>query len=451
MSFNRLAGMLMRYSRAFIYAIGGIVAIAVFFLAPAAVSAAPTIEVTGNSKTKTPYVEKLTRICLNTFDTSRIQAGLVSPEVVLQAQELHLKQCLINNGLFSEIEIRGFSEDKIELFVRDKWSFIALPSYRSWEQEDSVFWGILMFDFNTRGHGELAGLIYDHQEQGKLDSFSFLYEIPYVDRDGKFGFSFAISDRNRNYYSVDDSGWNYRVLEEFQFFWLRLKQRLTPKFSLTYGYTPSNWRYRDTSCGAGGCKGGATTAVPNPVQNVHGVTLGAGWEDSNRRYYYDDGEYFAATLFHQVTNSAKVAETALIINARGGVPTRKQEVFQWHVDVGWRSDVEPYNSWRIGGEVGARGLPPDSIWGQGFATAAFDYQFPMAQGTYGFWNIGPFMDLGYIGNVQHSDNKDFGYVNYGIASYVHLRQVNVPALGIFYGFSDRFSDGQLGFFAGFQF
>lgn len=412
-------------------------------------NAEPQIEVTGNKRTKSDYIAKLSRICLEKFDEKKARSLSNDAEVLRRSKQLHLQVCINTSGLFSSVNIEEFNDEKITINVRDKWSFLVLPSYSAGRNEDSIVWGLLFFDFNFVGRGQLFGFIYRKQPVQNLNTYSFIYDIPYLDEKGKYGFSFALFDRNQNFFSYAGDDWNYRVVENFRFLWLRLKHRITDEFSLTYGYAPtflgfSDQEYKD---------GRAIDPIENPEQKIQSITLAPEWSNLERRYYYDKGFKFISTVYHQLSNSQKDPETAVDLIAYAGVPTYKQQVFQWELQGGTRSDIEPYNSWQRGGELGSRGVQDNGLWGQSYLSTSFDYQVPATQGKYGYWNFGPFIDTGHVWNVLHNpDNKDgLSYYSYGISSYVHLRRVNVPAFGISVGGTDLYDGLFSQFFVGFRF
>ena len=421
-----------------------------FYISPV-VNAAPDIEVIGNKKTKTAYIKKLVNICLRDFEESsrhrNIRAEL-DDELLIQTQGYYLQRCLNSSGLFASVNIEWLEPDKISIWVSDKISFLALPSYNAGPEPISVYWGVLIFDFNAGGKGQLVGALYDRQNFDNADSYSLLYDIPYVDQEGRYGFNMVISDTKRFFYSYQGQGWNYRVRERFRFLWLRLKHRLNPQFSLTYGYAPTSFEFSNAIRIRGETQEEAEIA--NPQQDIQGITFNVEWKNLERQFYYDKGFSFSNTLFHQLSNSQKEAETASWMRMYWGVPSVGQHVFQGTLDLGTRSEIEPYSSWRLGGDIGERSVPRDSFWSQHFATSSFDYQLPIVQGRYGYWNFGPFIDLGYLWNVQHNEEKEFGYYSLGIASYLHLRRINVPAIGVSFGTNSRYGNGYASIYIGYQ-
>lgn len=410
------------------------------------------IEVVGNRKTKTEYIQKLVNICLNNFKHEETSFDNLNKQLSLGAKKIALRRCINSYGLFSEVIIEVFNEERIKIRVKDKQSFLILPSYNQAQVREETSWGILILDFNSFGRGQLIGALFNRQEQERLDSYSFLYDAPFIDKEGKYGFSVTGFKRSQNFYSFIGSEWVYRVQEEFNFLWLRLKQRLTPKLSLTYGYSPSYLGFNNAFDNEDN-----EQIIAYPSQSLQTVTLNAEWNELIKRYYYEYGFRAGATLYQQLSNNGKnELDSVMVIELYAGVPSYKQHVFQWNMMAGIRNNARIYNSFRVGGEIGARGIPSDGLWSKHFLITGFDYQLPITQGRYGYWNIGPFIDLGYLWDAQHATDGNLqlsGGVSYyatGIASYVHLRQVNVPAFGLFYGTNSYLQEDYLSLYLGFR-
>ncbi|MCH9665287.1 MAG: hypothetical protein K0U41_05505, partial [Gammaproteobacteria bacterium] len=316
--------------------LAAIIALGVLPQTAIAAHAALQIDISGNKRTKDSYIEKLSHICLAKFDEERARALSTDAEVLKKGKQLHLQRCLKASGLFASVEIKELDAEKVVILVRDKWSFIVLPSYITGGIEESIVWGLLFLDFNLAGQGQLLAVNYQKQPESNLDSYSFLYDIPYLDKDGKYGFSMTISDRKQNHFSYQDIDWTYRVTEHFRFIWLRLKHRITPEFSLTYGYAPTFLGFSDEE------HRGNTTPPPNQIiendaQRIHSFTFATEWSNLKRQYYYDKGFRINTIIYHQLSNSQKDdTDTAAEFKVYAGIPSTKQQVFQWELKGGTR-------------------------------------------------------------------------------------------------------------------
>ena len=408
--------------------------------------AAPQIEVSGNKRTKTTYIQKLANICINDFDTEKI-SSYGSSELISQAKKLALQQCINNSGLFSSVVVYEFNEEIISIAVADKWSFLVLPSYSQAQARGETGWGVLFFDFNFVGRGQLLGAIFNRKEQDKQDSYSLIYDSPYIDEQGKYGFSVTALKRKLNFYEFVGDDWVFSTQEEFNFLWFRLKHRITSKFSLTYGLAPTYLGFRNAEF-----RHGNTTNSNILPPDIQSMTLNAEWSNLVKRYYYDRGFRSGATLFQQLNSHGeqKEMQSAVLLEMYAGVPSYQQHVFQWNLLGGTRNNIKEYDTFRIGGELGARGIPADGAWNQQYLISGFDYQLPIVQGRYGYWNIGPFIDVGHLWNLPHHPEKELSYYSTGIASYVHLRQVNVPAFGVSFSTNSQYLQDYLSLFIGFR-
>ena len=405
--------------------------------------AAPQIDVSGNKRTKTTYIQKLANICINGFDVEKIN-GYGSEELISQAKKLALRQCINNSGLFSDVVIYDFNEETISIAVTDKWSFLVLPSYSQAQALGDTGWGLLFFDFNFLGRGELLGAIFNRKGPDNQDSYSLIYDVPYIDKQGKYGFSVIALNRKQTFYNFVGDDWVFSTLEEFNFIWFKVKHRITSKFSLTYGFAPTYLGFSNARP-----KNGDTIKSDGLSPNIPSMTLNAEWSNVVKRYYYEKGFRSGATLFQQISNDDEM-QSALLLEMYAGVPTYQQHVFQWGLLGGTRNNIKPYDAFRIGGELGARGIPADGAWSQQYLVSSFDYQLPIVQGRYGYWNIGPFIDVGYLWNLPNGPEKELSYYATGIVSYVHLRQVNVPAFGVSFSTNSRYQQDYLSLFIGFR-
>ena len=117
---------------------------------------------------------------------------------------------------------------------------------------------------------------------------------------------------------------------------------------------------------------------------------------------------------------------------------------------GTRDIVDEVDNQRIGDEPGSRGIPEQGAWNRQYLTLGLDYQLPMVQGRYGYWTIGPFVDYGYQWGVFHRAEKDFGYYATGISSFVHLLNINFPAIGFFYSSNNQYQKDFISFYIGFK-
>ena len=409
------------------------------FLFVASLAAArPSIEVNGNERTKTSYIEKLIDICFAKIE----RESTPSQDMEKQELEYRIRQCLVNAGLFSSVSV--IAEEKILVTVQEKINRIILPTYRSSQVMDDVFWGGLVFDANTGGRGQPIGLLYTRQQEQGRDSFSFFYDIPYVDRSGKHGFTLIGYHRDTDFLSYTGERWNYKTREVFRFLWLRGAYYLLPDLELRYGYAPSILRYTDSV----NRDDPRETAVDSDV-DIQSVNLGIFWDSTNRKYFYDHGTRIEATHHQQISrNDDEESSAAFFMEIYQGIPLAPLHLFTVQIAGGTRNIVNEVDNLRIGDEPGSRGIPEHGAWNRQYLTVGLDYQFSILSGGLGYWTIGPFADYGYQWQVFHRPEEDLSYNSVGFSSFLHLLNVNFPAVGLFYSSNNRYHKDFVSFYIG---
>ena len=273
--------------------------------------AAPIIDVNGNKKTRTPYIEKLTQICLSTTKVSGVA------DITPRELSSRLRQCLINSGLFSQVLI-SYTEERITVTVTEKISFLVLPTYQRSQVIEDTLWGILFFEANVAGRGHSSGLLYTHRQEQKRDSYSFFYDIPHIDKAGKHGFTIIGYDRDTDFISYDNMRWNYKTREIFQFLWLRGTYYIKPSFKLLYGYAPSTLSFSESIN-----RDDPTAVAPDSYYETQSINLGISWDSINRQYYYDKGFRFETTHYQQLsrTDGKELSGVSIMEMYYGSPPT----------------------------------------------------------------------------------------------------------------------------------
>lgn len=406
--------------------------------------AAPIIEITGNEKTRTSYIEKLTRICLPTLKATKyVQKDLANLE-----KGAHLQQCLINSGLFSRVVVRTYTDERIVLEITDKAHRLVLPTYQRSQVREDIFWGVLLFDANVAGRGHSTALLYTRQQERKRNSYSFFYNIPYTSASGKHGFTLIGYNRDTDFYSYENTRWKYKTREIFQFLWLRGSYYITPDFELLYGYAPSILGYSESV----NRDNPAAIAADSYIE-IQSLNLGILYDLTDRKYYYDKGFRFDSTYYQQVSRTDdKDISAAYLMDLYYGIPPRSdsRHIFSLRMLGGTRDRVDEVDNLRIGSEPGSRGIPDKGAWNGQYLTVGLDYQLPIVRGRYGYWTAGPFVDYGYQWGVFHHSVQDFGYHATGISSFVHLLNINFPAIGMFYSSNSHYQKDFLSFYIGFS-
>ena len=409
------------------------------------------IQVSGNDSTKSSYIEKLTLICLK--EAKKEEIPFQRADLINEVMKVRIRQCLINSDLFSQVTVTLYErkgeapneQENIAVEVVDKYSRIVLPTYYQSQVFLDTVWGALFYDANMRGRGESGGFLYTHQQDTNRDSYSFFYEIPYLDAEGKHGFTLIGYKRDADFYSFTKSSWTYRTREQFQFLWLRAAYHMNTKTSLLYGYAPSRLAYTNSMARDG-------TARADDIDYItQSINLGMRWDATNQERYYRKGVSLEHTYYHQLSRTDKQDQSSVyLLDFYWGIPSWDQNILTARIAGGTFDNADPLDNLRIGSEHGSRGIPDHGGWNSAYLTLGIDYEFPLAKGQYGYWTVAPFVDYGYQWGVFHHPKSEFSYYATGIASYVYLRQVNLPALGLFISSNSEYLKDFVTFYIGFQ-
>ncbi len=407
---------------------------------------AAEIEITGNKRTKERYLQKLATGCIASRDQKEINKD---PDPTFRTAEAirQLRQCLLHKADFLEdLLVTRYDEQKITIVVKEKWTFLILPSYVQSEEAADNKIGLLLYETNLGGVGNEIGVLYNRGLDSNLNTYATFFRIPYIDAAGKFDLDFILWNRDARIYNYDKERWIFRTREIFRFFWLRLKHHINDQLSLSYGYAPASLRFSDGEFSNG------TKIESTPAVNSQNFNLALEWEDTEFKYYYEAGSQLLLTWHQQAwRDDSDPLESALLFELTSTHPTYKKHFLQVSAGAGARSHVNIDDHLRVGNDIGSRGIPSDGAWGKAYATLGLDYQMPITSGRYGYWTAGPFVDAGHLWETPHIPTSELTYAAVGIASYVRLLKVNVPAIGVFYSHNNRYKSDFFSFYVGFTF
>ena len=396
------------------------------------------LQISGNKRTKTSYIKKLVRICYKDIERGRFPS--------LPTGEAQLEQCLTNQGLFSEVTVQRLSTTEISIRVKDKWSFLGIPSYQRGEEPNEAAWGAFIFDSNIGGTGSIFGSSFRRQISEQRDSYSFFYGIPYVDAQGDYGLFISTSSNDITNYQFDADDWIYRSNEKSNSISLRLRQYITPEFSMSYSYTINSFE-----SGSNELRNGTQLADELTNFDSQSFELNYEWSNLDAEYYYQKGFRISQSLLGDFdSDDGKIRNSVFSTDIYWGLPSYGKNVFQLNLEGATQDSSNAYDSFKIGNGAGSRGISSGGGWARQYTTVGLEYQIPIIGTRSVFWTISPFVDYGYLWDVPNVAEENFDYIAWGIASYIYPRQISVPALGIFYGSNNRFQETSFSFFIGFR-
>ena len=401
------------------------------------------IEIRGNKRTKTSYLQRLVRNCEALRDQKSIDRYTDNESRLAEASR-QLRECLLKREYFETVMIDRYDKEKIIVTVRDQWTFLIFPNYRQSQETADRTVGLFLFDANLAGIGHGIGLAYNRELGSQLDTYFLIYQIPYLDKIGRFGLDLILVNSDTRYYSYEGDEQTFGTNAAVQSAGFRLNHKINNKLALSYGYA-SAYREFDEGEYANG-----TQIDPTLPVNFQRFSLGLTWDNTNSKYYFNEGSSFQLNWEQQLQrDNARDLETQLTLESSTSVSTYKKHSLRINTRTGWRSHVTVDDYLRIGDSPGARGIPGNGAWGQTYTNLALDYQMPLVVSKYAYWTVGPFTDLGYLWNTPHHTRTEIGYAAAGFASYVYLNRVNIPALGFFYSFNNRYENGFFSFYLGF--
>jgi len=384
-----------------------------------------TITVKGNARTKTRFVGNIVRDYLERnaiVDTADVDAAA-------------LRDLILNKELFSEVKV-GVSPGRIDIQVKDRWTLIPIPIVNAESDQDTRY-GLFLYERNFLGYGKtvvLGGMFSRSQS-----TYFGLYEDPEI------GFSDWLF-RVQASRSADIS-YQYRRDEK-----VFGDDRLINSGALTLGYQWSSDFLASTTLRAEQFhyRRLSDAPVPDDYRIIKGE-LDLEWDRSRFRFYYKDGFRAQVELEHQLYRSDSVKKAyaaALMVNAEKTLFRRQALQLQltgMALEKGDQRDLI-----RVGSQRGFRGVPDSGAWVDRCAAAAFDYQIPLWFAGFGTWTVAPFVDTGYLNQRGHeSDQVTFSAA--GIGTYIYLKNIALPGLGVHVGCNDTFFNTFFDFTIGFAF
>ena len=378
----------------------------------------------GLKRTKPQHLRLLLEECLEEQSPSSL-ADIDQPE---------LDQCLMNSELFSSVESQ--IDDLIKVTVKERWTLIPLPFFRS--QEDSTSIGAFLMESNFLGQGQLLVLGATFGSLG--NSYFFVHRDPSVAGTDWIIRTMYIQDQGDIFlYEGNDKVGGYYQKERA--FSITPGYEVTPSLegSLILGYTDRD--YDD-----------AEPFGTNP-EPYHFWSAGLGLEldRTDFRFYFREGHKVELELLQQFARSGD-----------GNAASSWNFRWDWHrtllgrnvaklnvESVGISSDrVE--DSFKLGGQKALRGVQDKGLWTQYLAGAVIDYHLPLREGRFGTWAAGPFLSYAlYLPPEGLDVNGWEDTMAYGVGLFYYLKKVAFPGIGIVAGKNDDFSGSfvsvQIGF------
>ncbi len=382
---------------------------------------AASYTITGNTKTKTHYIEKLIRDCEKQSKTNPAE----------------LEQCLLNARIFSEVKVEK-EDENVLVKLKDRWSIIPVPSLKvNNDGKRSV--GMFLIDGNFLGTGTLFGV------GGAYATNSSSYVVFYRNE------SFLYSDWTISINIGKDNAdiyWKNMNLKEIDAF--REKTAFS-SWSLGYSYTPNlhfegSYIRRFVTYDS--------LDHYNAPQEFHSniITLEGWYKNESYKFYFSEGYKIAAAVDQEFWRTDKAPGVNLVrININQGFEMPRQQALQTTYNLSCLTGGDKRDALKSGRRYskgkGLRGIPEGGYFTDVVATMSADYQFPVHFTKYGVWTVAPFGDFGRI-NDYLSRNEDLWQKAYGIGTYFFLTDIMIPGVGLVAGRNETFNNNFIEFTVG---
>lgn len=384
------------------------------------------MRISGNTKTRSSYIRSLTEKCLEYQGVQKLE----------DVDPARLQECLINSRLFSGVKVE-IKEKQLKINVKDRWSIIPIPFVSGSKGQDTKY-GIYLQESNLCGYGKKLGV------GGTYSASESSYWFIYNDRslfltDWTLGGAFGQSRNQLYHYDGEDEidGMD----ESKRFFSLSWGYRFLPNLDASLQYQAIDREYKE-------CEDYQT---PQDYQS-HDVGLRFRWDDSNFRFYFQEGAVVNVTFMRQISRSDDVDITnAVTMNLKIGWQKEiiDNQVLQIRFNAGRLYGGDRREALRMGGSVGFRGIQDQGAWTEKHLTGSIDYQIPLHMTSTGTWTVAPFVDVGTL-ELMESEEDQVNYCSYGIETFYFLKKITIPGLGLALGHNNKYQDFFFRFTVGFS-
>ncbi|MBF0362919.1 MAG: BamA/TamA family outer membrane protein [Oligoflexia bacterium] len=356
--------------------------------------------VEGNTKTTTNHILFLIERC------KRNNKGETTNE---------LKQCLLNSRLFSSVAI-----DKNVIKVKERWTLIPIPELKF--SNDNRSFGVFVIESNFLGMGKLLFV------GGKFGSVERALFFFYKDRNlfySEWTGDLSVSTGSRNLKTYQKKDELYAIKENAKNIHIRFGQNINHHFSLNLGIQHSNLSYQ--------------TMIPYVQPNDFSY-FAAGpeltYNDSNYKLYFNEGHQIRINYIQQLQRSDNDKKSARIeYSWANQLNLTLDHVLQLRLSGFNIVNSNLRDSIKTGGSIGYRGVQSGGLWMKRSNNLSMDYLVPFLKAKYGTWIAAPFADYAIYDSYYNTDRNFFSY---GIGSYLYLKEIAIPGVGLIVGINNKF-------------
>jgi outer membrane protein assembly factor BamA len=114
----------------------------------------------------------------------------------------------------------------------------------------------------------------------------------------------------------------------------------------------------------------------------------------------------------------------------------RNHALQLHLESRAKNTDDVRDSFKLGGNLGFRGVESAGIWAKQSHSASLDYKIPFLDIKYGTWTVGPFADYAQFRPFDADSNKES--IAYGVSTFMFLKKIALPGIGIVVGHNDNY-------------
>ncbi|MBE8181937.1 MAG: hypothetical protein HAW61_00225 [Candidatus Portiera sp.] len=407
------------------------------------------IIVSGNKRSKESFIKKLV-----------IQCAKQGKNTVF------IKQCLEGRQLFKNIEISVNDNSKLDVKLEDKITWIVFPIIASGGENEESATGLILADINTGGRGDLTLLKYEHQEPSGRDSYEITYGLLNLGDNLDESSILRLGQVATEYQQFSGTNLIYGTTEESSLFEVSYSrpedQFIRLDYSLGYSSTKFNENYIITTPGNPKVREDNPDATANEIVTYTKGTLGIGYSLAvgAPKEYYNSGIEFSQKLegdFYDFSNDDRDEQGSadrdketpnendikLSTSFSLGVPSVRNQAFLLYLKHEIRQQDNAFGSYKIGAQIGSRGIPNSGLWGKEYAVLGMEYQMPVLQRKKFIWTFAPFIDLGNMNGIPNTNSAanlpdNISWSAGGLATYFYFGDVFFPAIGIAFAQNNNF-------------
>ncbi len=381
-----------------------------------------SIVIDGNERTKSFYIEGLTKECLKTMSEMEDSNSQKIPL---------LNQCLMNAKIFAKVET-DIQDNRVLVRVEEKWTLIPAPFYQSSGKTRKG--GLIVFETNFLGQGLTLAMGANASNRGSgifgffsnpsLGGSNWFSNLSFAKETNQFE---LIEKREKVSYSFLEKHLGGQLSLGYRFDWFNLSgnlARIMRRYEEVEDYlTPTAYSF-----------------------NRAGFTFE--YDKRDYKLYFSDGFY--ARYRHAVSSQNSDSSKRYVLNE--GTLSWQHDIYRSHalnlqmtalnIKGGRITDGE-----RVGSTKGFRGIEAKTAFASSYFTQSVDYQIPVYHLAKGTMTTAVFFDHGKLMN-RGGNFKKTEYNSSGTGVYYYFSTLAIPGFGLELGSNSAYQKSFVNFSIG---